>query len=50
MTEYQAIAKARRAFYEIMEALGEHKAEQIFRQVAEEPGDAHYGSAGPKPR
>lgn len=43
MTEYQALAKARAAFYAIMEALGDRKAEQIFKRVAEEPSDAHYG-------
>lgn len=43
MTEYQAKAKARAAFYAIMEALGEQSAERIFREVADEPSNAHYG-------
>lgn len=43
MTEFQAKAKARAAFYAIMEAFGRGAAERIFREVADEPSNAHYG-------
>lgn len=46
MTEFQALAKARAAFYAIVEALGERKAEEIFKRVANEPANAHWSGPG----